>query len=241
MSNPAFAAIAARMGDELKSFRSAAVTSENRATPLARSILAAMVAGVATETTVTVAVLHSYGNPKTPKGKALTSLTASGDHLPGFGATRKTVSSILDVFANIDADKPVQPVDSDGEPIADAEPIGKGEVRNIVTAFILSTPEAPKSLRALREAVRAAIAAHVAATSPDNSEAEADADAANAEANGDAPAPAMSLVDRVNALSVAYQAADGEAKAEAHEALQALFALVNADVEAEVAELEAAE
>lgn len=218
---------ASRVGEELKLFRSAAVTSENRATPLARSVLAAMVAGSMTETTLTVAVLHSFGNPKTPKGKPLDKLSGSGDHLPGFGATRKTVAAIVDIFANIDADKPV-PVDPE-QP--EGETIGEGKVRSIVISFILNEQGAPKSLRALREAVRAAIAAHVAATSPDNSDAvEENEQQEQQEQEQQAP---MSLIDRVNALTVAYQAASPEERVAAHDALQTLFSKVNADVAAE--------
>jgi hypothetical protein len=237
MNTSAIEAVAATVNSEIVAFRSKAVSSENAATPLARSILAAMVAGVATETTVTVMVLHSFGNPKSPKGKQLEKLSGSGDHVPGFGATRKTIASIFDVFANIDFDAPRE---------VDEVTVGAGDIRKAVVAFILKEEGAPKSLRALREAVKASIAAHIAATAPDNSEAVAEAEAAQEGGSTEAP---VSLVDRVNALSVAYQAASPEAKVAAHTALEALFAMVNADIQAtgdaetetETKELEAAE
>lgn len=205
--------------NEIKAFRSAAVTSENRATPLARSLLAALLAETSTKAFIVTAVLLAFGNPKSLKGKVLDKLSGSGDYLPGFGATRKTVDAIFTVYDNMNATG----------------------ARDAIVAFILQSEGAAKSLRALRETVMAAVKADAEAASGDNSEAEADAKAAEAEAKGETPAAPVSLNDRVNALIVAYGAADAEAKAEAHDALQALFALVNADVMAEAGEAEASE
>jgi hypothetical protein len=222
MNIQAIAAVGETVAAEVKLFRSAAVTSENRATPLARSILAALVAGSATPALVESMVIHAFGNPKTPKGKAITGLTGSGDYLPGWGATRKTVASIFDIFANVDTDAPT--VREEGQ-----EPIGAGECRRLVVAFILNDPNAPKSLRALRDAIKAAVAAHAALLSPDNSEAEAESES---ERQAEAGEAGPSLTERVNALTVAYGAATPAERIEAHAALEALFAAVNADVAA---------
>jgi hypothetical protein len=222
MNIQAIAAVGETVAAEVKLFRSAAVTSENRATPLARSILAALVAGSATPALVESMVIHAFGNPKTPKGKAITGLTGSGDYLPGWGATRKTVASIFDIFANVDTDAPK--VQEEGQ-----EPIGAGECRRLVVSFILNEGNAPKSLRALRDAVKAAVAAHAALLSPDNADAvEESEEERKAEAGESGP----SLTERVNALTVAYGAASPEERLAAHDALAALFDAVNADIRA---------
>lgn len=212
---------------EISKFRSAAVTSENRATPLARSLLGALVAGTATPALVVSMVIHAFGNPKTPKGKAIDKLSGSGDYLPGWGATRKTVTGILALFENIDVDAP-RNVEVDGETVI----VGEGKVRETIVSFILEGEGSPRSFRALQEAVRAHVSAFTASLSPDNSEAEAEAEGAAAEERGEAPAKSMTLKERAEALIVAYGAASPEERAEAQDALTALFLAVDADISA---------
>lgn len=180
--------VAATVAGEIKAFRTAAVTSENRATPFARSILAALLSGLSTKDMVTSMVIHAFGNPKSPAGKPIAKLSGSGDHIVGWGATRKTVASVFDVFDNVDADK-----------------VGAAAIRPLVVAFVLSDDGSAKSLRALVDAVKVAIAAHAATLQGDNSDAVEENKANDtAPATDAAPAPAvLSLTDRINALNVA--------------------------------------
>ncbi|MGN6819186.1 MAG: hypothetical protein ACTHJR_11015 [Sphingomonas sp.] len=205
-----FNSVAATMGDDIKAFRSANVTAFNKATPLARSILAGLMAGVVTASVVTSAVISSFGNPKTPAGKPITKLSGSGDHLPGWGATRKTVAAILKVFEDIDADKDTT-----------------GDVRKNVTAFVLQTDGAPKSLAALQALVRENINAHVQATLPEVEPSEEEQQEITPDA--DTPAPTDEpLIDLLNRATVAVGAADVHALIAADDSMAKLMEALNA-------------
>lgn len=217
-------AVAATIANEIKLFRQAAVTSENRGTPFARAILASLVAGTQTPALVTSAVLHAFGNPKSPKGKPLDKLSGSGDHVVGFGATRKTVSTAFEIFDNIDADAPRAAI---GE--VDAIP-GAAAIRPLVVSFILNEAGAPKSLAALASAVKTAIAAHTASIMPANDEAKEENEEA---AKTDPVTPAavnLTIAQRIADLIVAIQA-DPEALAagsDADNAIGTLYETINA-------------
>lgn len=211
MTVTSIATVAATVGDDVKAFRSAAVTAENKATPFARSMLAALMSGVWTRTLAESAIIHAFGNPKSPKSaKPITKLSGLRDFVGG-DAVRKTAESVFELHANIDAVPTVRP---------------------IVTAFVLGDDGAAKSLRALQTAVREAVKAHVEASAPDNSDAVAD-NAAEADAapnTGDAPTAAKTLNDYVMELIVRYEAATPMEKSEAHTALELLWDTVNTDV-----------
>lgn len=211
MNTPNLAIIAATVGDDVKAFRSAAVTAENKATPFARSMLAALLSGVMTKLTAETAIIHAFGNPKSQAGKAIAKLSSVGDYLPGWGAVRKTYGTVTTLFDNIDSAPGVRP---------------------LVVAFVLNEPTAAKSLRALDVAVRDAIAKHVEETAPANDDAVADNEAAanDAPTTTTTPEPAVSLTDRVMALMVAYEAASPDEKNVAHDAIAMFFDMVNADV-----------
>lgn len=123
--------IANNMGETIKAFRSAAVTAENKATPMARSILAALMTGAASPDKVVATVIASFGNPKAKSGKPVDKLSGLRDFVGG-DATRKTVESILKAHENAKGD--------------DA-------LTKIATAFVFDAEGAPKSLRALTVAI----------------------------------------------------------------------------------------
>lgn len=190
-NNIALSNVATTMGADIKAFRTAAVSSENKATPMARSILAGLVSGLATVNVVESAAIHSFGNPKSPKtGKVVTKLSGLRDFVGG-DATRKALTSIFEVFANIDADKE-----------------SASAIRPAVVAFILDEKDAAKSLKALGDTVKAMVNAHVAATQPDNSDA-VEENKTDDEIKGNASdAAATSLKDRVAEMIVALDNAD---------------------------------
>lgn len=203
--------VAATVADDVKAFRSAAVTAENKATPFARSMLAALMSGVWTRTLAESAIIHAFGNPKAPKsGKPVAKLSGLRDFVGG-DAVRKTAETVFEMFANLDAVPTVRP---------------------IVTAFVLGDEGAAKSLRALNVAVRDAVKAHVEANAPDNSEAVADndAEAGAVPTTSTTTEPTLSLADHVMQLAIRYEAATPEEKSAAHEAFEMLWDTVNRDV-----------
>lgn len=226
--NPKIANVANTIATEIEAFRKAAVTSENKATPFARAILASLVAGTQTQALVTSAVLHNFGNPKSPKGKPLDKLTASGDHIVGFGATRKAVTAAFDVFDNIDADA-FGNVLEDGDGTERAP--GAAAIRPLVYSFILNETGSPKSLAALVSAVKSAIAAHTAATMPANDNGETEGETGGTDKGEATPTPTVNLTvaQRIAELIVAIQA-DPEslvAGGDADNAVTALYATIN--------------
>lgn len=220
--NPALATVAATVGEDLKAFRSASVTGENKGNQSARSLLASLVAGVYTPALATAAIIHAFGNPKGKGGKPIEKLSGLRAFTGG-DAVRKAASTVFGIFENIDADATV---------IETADGNVGAAIRPLVVGFILNEEGAPKSLRALSEGVSAALRSYVAATAPVADEAEP-----NGDAGGDATAPVtQSLNERVLAVMVAYEAATPEAKLEAHDALAMLWEMVNADIASEEAE-----
>lgn len=170
--------VANNMGETIAAFRKSAVTTENKATPMARSILAAMLTGVATEDKVTIAVIASFGNPTSPKtGKPVAKLSGLRDFVGG-DATRKTVETIVKIHANVK---------------------GHDALTKLVTSFILDAQGAPKSLRALDVAVKDTLKAEAAAD-PANADGAAET---NTGTNDDtATAPSETIADRINKLAL---------------------------------------
>lgn len=170
--------VAATMGETIKAFRSAAVSAENKATPMARSILAALMVGATSVDGVTAAVIASFGNPKSSKtGKPVSNLSGLREFVGG-DATRKTVESIFKIFENCR---------------------GQDTLKAMATAFILEADGAAKSLRALDVAVKDALRADAAK--------EMGTEGENAENVNGETAPAASNVvstlgDRLNAMAL---------------------------------------
>lgn len=187
------AAVASTLAADVKAFRSAAVASENKATPFARSALAALVSGLSTIDLTTAAIIHAFGNPKSPKtGKPVAKLSGLRDFTGG-DAVRKTAETLFRVFENIDADKP--------RPVGDEDTVvGAGAIRPLIISFILNEADAPKSLRALSEGVSALVKAFAKeeadASGADNSEAAAD--------NATPEAPAFDVADAIAKLAVFF-------------------------------------
>lgn len=208
MNNTNLIAAASTVASDVKAFRSAAVTADNKATPFARSLMAALIAGVYTKDLAISAIIHAFGNPKSPKsGKGIEKLSGLRDFAGG-DAVRKTAETAFAIVENIDTDK-----------------AGDAMIRKAIVAFILNESGAAKSLRALESDVKALIRAYAKATLPDNSEAAAETDAETADAKA-APAPAapaeMTLAERINALTVAVMAAGLDEMSDAQAAMTAL-------------------
>lgn len=207
---------AASFGDDVKAFRSASVTSENKGNVAAKSLLASLLAGVYTKDLATAAIIHAFGNPKGKNGKVIDKLSGLRNSTGGDGV-RKMAETVFRIFDNIDADS-VVPEGSDYKPA----------IRTLVTDFVLGNKGAPKSLRALNESVSASLRAYAKVTQPDNSEAETE----NKEADGGSTAdsaPQQSLSDRTLALMVAFEASTDDEKRSAYDALNALLAMVEDD------------
>jgi hypothetical protein len=212
MTIATLATVAATVGGDIVALRSASVTAENKASPFARSMLAALMSGVWSRDLAVSAIITAFGNPKSPKsGKPISKLSGLRDFTGG-DAVRKTAETVFSVFENIDA---------------------VPGVRTLVTDFVLSTNGAAKSLRALLVAVKEATKAHAATLIDADAvtEAEGDNDAAEGDApSTDAPVADMTLSERVQALIVAFQSATPEAKSEAQPALELLWDTIRADV-----------
>lgn len=209
------ATVAASLGANLIAFRSTTVAAENKGDVTARSLIASMlVDSTFTADLATAAIIHAFGNPKGAKGKAIEKLSGLRN-VTGGDAVRKMATSVFSIVANIDADKTTT-----------------GDIRKIVTAFVLNEKGASKSLRALVADVGGAIRAHVKATQPDNSEAEKDNEQADADATADA-APSLTLTDRAMQLAVAFEAASEAERLEAAPAFEMLFDLYNQDAVAD--------
>lgn len=216
MSN-VFAPIAANLGDNLKAFRSSAVTAENKGDTTARSLLAAMLVNATfTVELATAAIIRAFGNPKGKSGKPIDKLSGLRN-ITGGDAVRKMATSVFSIVTNIDADKTTE-----------------GTIRKVVTAFVLNETGAPKSLRALSAAVGDAIRAHVKATQPANDEAEADNAKAEAEAEGGTPTETASLVDYVMQLALRIESATPDQRDEAlADAMTLLLDTYNSAVDAD--------
>jgi hypothetical protein len=221
------ATVAATVADEIKTFRSNAVTLENRSTPFARSLLASVVSGLSTVSLLEAAVIHAFGNPKNAKGKPIAKVSGLRDCVGG-KAVYQTWKSFVSIVDCIDGDAPTEVEQEDGTTIT----VGEGLIRKAVTGFILGEADAPKTLGALNKLITDTLKAHYALTMPSNEEAEAD----NAEADADNAAPvassSLSLRERAEQLLVAFNAADATARDEAFEAIAALFEAVDADTKA---------
>lgn len=212
-STSTLAIAAATFGDDVKAFRSSSVTAENKGNVASKSLLASLVSGIYTESLAIAAIIHAFGNPKGKNGKVIETLSALRNSNGGYGVL-SMAKTVFRIFNNIDADSVIV-----GE-------VG-GTIRPLIVAYILGEDGAPKSLRALNEAVNVALRAYAKATSPDNADAEADN-----EAEADATPAAQSLTDRVLAVMVAYEAATPEDRVSAHDALAALWDMVNSDIAA---------
>lgn len=224
------ATVAANVGNDVKAFRSAAVTSENKGSQAARSMLASLVSGVWTRALAESAIIHAFGNPKSPRSnKPVTKLSGLRDFTGG-DAVRKTAETVFRIFDNVDADKwQVAPSpETDDSDAVEGVP-GATAIRPLVVAFILGTEGAPKSLHALNEGVNKALRDHAKATQPEAEEAEGNG---GGDAEGETPASAapVSLSDRILALMVAYEASTAEERLASHGDFEALVAMVNADI-----------
>lgn len=197
----------AEMGAEIANFKRLCVAQENGATPFARKALAGLLTGAVTLDSLTIAVLQAFGNPKSPKGKALTKLSGSGDHVPGFGAARKVVASVAGIFANTGLND---------------------DIKALVTDFVLEVEGAAKSLSALDKAVKAAVKAHNEATGLSEAgegEGEGEGEAA------DAPISRPDLADMANKLALAIGAATDEEITAALDAFAALAPYIGVSLE----------
>jgi hypothetical protein len=209
--------VAATLADDCKAFRSAAVTAENKSTPFARSTLAALVSGLSTVDLVTAAVIHAFGNPNSPKtGKPVSTLSGLRPFTGG-DAVRKTTETTFKLFANLDADKPRDVQNANGDTVT----IGKGDIRKAITAFILNEKDSAKSLNALSDSVATALRAFAKedadAKGADNSE------AANENATTTTEAAPFDAADAIAKLTV-WAAGMDEATANAmSDAMNALY------------------
>lgn len=215
------AIVSATVGDEIKAFRSSCVTSENRSTPFVRSLLANFVSSAMGVSALEAAIVHSFGNVKTAKGKPAATVSALRSALGGT-AVYQTWKSFLSLVDMIDADAPVT-----GE---DGTVTGDGSIRKAIVGFILSDASAPANLKTLLETCKASLKAFTALTMPSNEEASAENDAAAPAPADAAPAP-VSLNDRALALLVAFQSASDDERNAAYDTIGLIVDAMNAAIE----------
>ena len=212
---------------ELKAFRSKAIASHNAATPLARKVLASLMAGALTQGKVTLAALAAYGNPKTPKGKPCTTL--SGLRYAEAGeAMKKTLEKVfyLDDVRAIGSSK-----DS-----SEADKTLGAAVNAVLTDFVLEREGAPKSLSAVLTQVEelCIAAAKAEAEAKAKAEAEAKAEAGEAgeaeagEAKAEAAPAASELSELANRLTIALNSASDEERIAAIDAIGKLYEAIEA-------------
>lgn len=151
------------LGAETGKFKAACVRAENASTPWARMTLAGLLTGKATPSSVTILLLTAFGTPKTPKGKA--SDTISGlRYATGGDAARKAAEAVFAISADCGLDD---------------------SIRKVVVDFVLERQGGARTLKALRDAVKAAVAAFNATQGAD--EAAEQADDTTPEENGETP------------------------------------------------------
>lgn len=83
----------------LDKLRSDGVTVANRQDTLSRMALAGLIDGDATPTTITIAALLAYGNPKTPKGKTVETISGL-QYAKGGDSARKALEAVFRVNEN---------------------------------------------------------------------------------------------------------------------------------------------
>jgi len=201
----------ADMGAEISNFKRLCVAAENGATPFARKAFAGLLTGAVTIDSLTIALLQAFGNPKSPKGKALTKLSGSGDHVPGFGAARKTFATVAGIYASCGLN---------------------AEIKGAVTDFVLESERAPKSLSGLDKAVKALIAAHNEATGlAEKQDSEGEGQGEGEGEASEAPMSRPDLADMANKLALAIGAATDEEIAAALDAFAALAPYIGVSLE----------
>lgn len=199
-------------GSQIAKFRTSCIAAENAATPFARKALAGLLTGGATVSGVTGLLLAAF-KPKLPSGKAGEKLS-SLRNAPGGDAARKAAEKVFSIFA----DSALSP-----------------EILAIVSAFVLESDGAAKSLNACLLAVAVAVKAHNVAAAEaiagaDDAEPDAagDAEPDAADAAGDAEPSQGDLSDMVNRLILAIDMADATAIDMLGERLEALTAAIGA-------------
>jgi len=217
--------VASTVGDEIKAFRSAAVTSENRSTPFARALLANVVSGAMSLPLLETGIVHAFGNPSNAKGKPVATVSGLRAFVGGT-ATYQTFKSVSYLVDCIDFDAPCS--DDDGTTI------GNGDIRTAIVGFILGDKDAPANLKQLLETVKASVKAFIALKMPsnedavsDNAEAEATTDTAK---NGEISP--LSLNDRALALLVAMQAASDDDLLSAYDTVALIVAAMDSRIAA---------
>lgn len=230
------ATVSASLAANIVDFRKAAVTAHNKATPYARSTLAAIASGVATIALVEVQVLQAFGNPKTPKGKAMSVSGLRDKSIVGGQAFYQAHKDVRFIAENIDSDANQPVLDSEGQPVLDSEgnalTIGEGAIRKAVEAFALGLEGAAKSLNELKTSVDASLVAFAALLMPDNGEAVADNEAAAPAAPAAAPAAPVSLATRIAELILAIGQASDDELNEAYDSFELINQAVNARIDA---------
>ena len=207
---------AATFADDWKAFRSSSVTAENKGNHAAKSLLASLVSKAMTPALATAAIIAAMGNPKGKKGKPIETLSGLRVVNGGDGV-RKMAETCLKLFENIDADSVIV-TDKDNNSVG-------GVIRPLIVSFILGENDAPKSLRALNDAVASALRAYAKATVTDADAAD-DADEGATDATA---TPPQSLSDRILALMVAFEAASDDEKRAAFDAADALVTMLESD------------
>lgn len=187
-------------------FIAANKASDGASTPFARSTLAAIVGGLSTADMVESLVIAAFGSPKSEKtSKPIAKVSGLRD-LEGGARLYQAWKDVSFIAANLDADAPVTIGEGDAATI-----VGAGEVRKIVTAFILQDDGAPKALfgsTGVTARVKEAMKAHnVEVMKAHGVSPEADASDAKSEGEGegDANATRQPITDRINAMMVALR------------------------------------
>lgn len=232
MTQVTLSTVAATVTDEIKSFRSAAVTSENRSTPFVRSLLASVVSGSTTVSLLEASIVHAFGNPKNAKGKGIATVSGLRAFVGGT-ATYQAWKSFVTLTDCIDGDKAVD--------VGEGVMVGAGAIRADIVAFILQTDGCAANLKQLLERMDAALKAFFALTAPANDDAIADNDeqaALAAKESGEISH--LSLNDRALALLVAFQTASNDERDAAYDTIGLIVDAMNAAIEADAKpELEA--
>lgn len=208
--------------DELKAFRSKAIASHNAATPLARKVLASLMAGALTQGKVVLAALATYGNPKTPKGKPCTTL--SGLRYAEAGeAMKKTLEKVfyLDDVRAIGSSKDSSEAD---------KTLGLA-VNAVLNDFVLEREGAAKSLSAVLSQVEELCIAAAKAEAEAAAKAKAEAgEAGETEAapSAEAEPAALEIAELANRLTIALNSASDEQRIAAIDAIGKLYEAIEA-------------
>jgi hypothetical protein len=160
----------AAFGSDIANLKRAATGVENAVNRAGRSAFAALLTGGMDKAQITVAVLATYGNPKTAAGKASNSLSVL--RTVGAEPVEKAFNAIFAIHAKTIA----------GDDDCEMTKAHRAAIRAAIVGYVLEEKGAPVRLYGLKKAIDGLDKAHVEAMMPAVAEEKAKEEAAETQA-----------------------------------------------------------